>query len=274
MNDSIYKRIAEAREKNLVLWLATVVSTEGSAPAGIGMKMIVYGDGTTVGTIGGGEIEMRVSRRILEERPGDTVKWIFDLAGRRPLPGGQKTAMKCGGTQEVLIEPLGPVDPLYIFGGGHCGMALSSIAARTGFSVTVIDDRPQWADRGKHPEAANVVCVPYGEILPHVEFGPGVSLVIMTHGHDHDEQLLKQLLGKKYRYLGMIGSGRKVGLVLKRLKTEGYGESELKRVFAPIGFPIGSHTPDEIAVSILAQLIAVKHGIREIKFISNPLRGR
>lgn len=273
MNDSIYRRIWESREKNLPLWLVTIVSTEGSAPARIGMKMLVYGNGAIAGTIGGGDIERRVSQRILEERPVDIVKWNFDLSGRRSTPGNQKTDMECGGTLEVLVEPLGPIDPLYIFGGGHCGMALSSMAARVGFSVTVIDDRPQWAASEKHPGAAGVVCVPYGEILPHIEFGPGVSLVIMTHGHDHDELVLKQLLGKKYRYLGMIGSKRKVGFVLKRMKSEGYGESELKRIFAPIGFPIGSHTPEEIAVSILAQLIAVKHGIRETGFNSNPLRG-
>jgi xanthine dehydrogenase accessory factor len=172
----------------------------------------------------------------------------------------ERTGMVCGGFQEILIEPLFFGAPLFIIGGGHCGMALSAMASRTGFTVTVLDDRDEWASKEKHPGAAQVVRTSFLDVVPHIAFSPEAFIVIMTHGHKHDEAALRQVVRKEYRYLGMLGSERKAAEVLARLKADGFTDAELERVHTPAGFAIGSHTPEEIAVSILAQMIAVKSG--------------
>ena len=268
MSESIYRRIALAEEENRPFWLVTVVATSGSTPATLGMKMLVFGDGAFQGTVGGGTIENQVRSRVVAKKPRLPERWKFDMEGDDDA--AEKTGMECGGTQEMLVEPLGPVWPLVIVGGGHCGMALSALASRSGFSVTVLDDRPEWASKAKHPDARVVTIPAYDRLAEQIEFGADLFLVIMTHNHQYDELALRHLLGKEYRYLGMIGSDRKVDQIMKRLRRGGFSQRELQRVYAPIGFAIGSHAPFEIAVSILAQMIAVRNGVSAVKMNSNP----
>ncbi len=253
-----FSSLAEAEASGKPFWIATVVSVEGSTPVDAGMKLGVWADGRTEGTIGGGEIEKRVIARILRERPSILQVWRYDLGAAEAT--GEKTGMICGGTQEVLVEPFGNGAPLTILGGGHCGIALSTLAAQCGFSVTVIDDREEWSSREKHPSAARTVTAPFQEAGEHIRFGQDAFIVIMTHGHRYDEMALRQCLGRPYRYLGLLGSSRKVADLFRRLGEDGVDESELGRVRAPAGLDIGSHTPQEIAVSIVAEMVALKYG--------------
>jgi len=255
---AFYGLLADAELRRTPVWIATVIATDGSTPVEPGMKMIVDRTGRRAGTVGGGEIERRVIDRIMRERPALLAHWRYDLGD-----GGadaEKTGMVCGGWQEILIEPLFTGAPLYIVGGGHCGAALSSLASRCGFTVTVLDDREEWSTAQKHPGASRTVCTPIRDIAEHIEFSPETFIVIMTHGHKYDEQAIRACLGKECRYLGLLGSAKKVRELFDRLLADGIDRKLLSPVFAPVGIPIGSHTPEEIAVSIAAQLIAVKYG--------------
>lgn len=266
---SIYEKIHEALGKNKTCWLATVINATGSTPATEGMKMLVYPDGNFDGTIGGGEIEKLILERILREKPQGTEKWSYNLGTGDEE--SEQTGMICGGIQEMLIERIISGSRLYIIGGGHCGMALSRLASENGFSVTVLDNREEWASPEKHPSASELICSPYDGIDRHIEFSENTYIVIMTHGHTHDEKVLRQLIGHEYKYLGMLGSARKVKTVFEKLKSEGIPEDRLKKVYSPAGFDTGSHTPNEIAVTITAQLTAVKNSRDKIIFNSNPL---
>ncbi|MRR10240.1 hypothetical protein EG831_09255, partial [bacterium] len=217
---------------------------------------------------GGGEAEQRVIAAALSDGASGVRTMRFELKGEPDQQDG--TRMICGGAMEVLLEPVGKAHRLYILGGGHCGMALSALAAQCGFAVTVIDDRPEWATRDKHP-AARVVCAPYAEAAKHIAFSDDAYVVIMTHGHEHDELLLRACVGRPHKYLGLIASKRKVGLFFERMEKDGTRRDDLKGIFTPVGFDIGSDTPAEIAVSICAQLIAVRSGKAEVRFSANPL---
>ena len=269
MSIQLFKEIAEAEEHRTPVWLTTVIGVEGSTPVEPGMKMIVHADGRINGTIGGGEIEHRVIERIVNEKPAVIARWRYDLGMRHEdaLP----TGMVCGGFQEILVEPLFTGSPLILFGAGHCSIALSEMAARTGFLVTVVDDRPEWANAQRHPYAASIVCRPFDEAAEVLQFQPDTFIAIMTHGHKFDEMAVRQCLGKQYKFLGLLGSDKKVRQVFERLQNDGYDESALRTISAPVGFDIGSHTPEEIAVSILAQMIAVKYGKTDISLRMNPL---
>lgn len=267
--DSIYKKICESIDNSFPSWLVTVVGVGGSVPASIGMKMIVYSDGRIAGTVGGGEIEKKIIDKIVNTKPDKTEKWNFDLGVNSDEK--EKTGMVCGGTQEVLVESLLSGVPLYIIGGGHCGMALSNLAGKTGFLVTVIDNREEWADKNKHPNAMNTVCCDYTKIGDYINFSDNCFIVIMTYGHIHDKLILEKLIDKKYKYLGMMGSKNKVNSIFDDMIKNGTPADKIKSVFAPIGLDILTHTPDEIAVSIVAQMLAVKNGKDKILLNANPL---
>lgn len=271
MNRSLFRHLAEAEENRRSIWMATVIGVEGSTPAKMGMKMIIDPEGKTEGTIGGGMIEYQVIQRTVREQPTLPARWRYDLGLDLPGESVEPTGMKCGGYQEIFLEPLFTGTPLYIFGGGHCSMALSEIAGRCGFRVTVVDDRAEWADEKKHPFACRCLCFPFAEVAERIPFSSDLFLVIMTRGHQHDELVLRQCIDKKYRYLGMMGSENKVRDILQRLQQEGINRELLAGIYSPIGLSIGSSTPEEIAVSILAQIIALKNGRQPQSFSSNPL---
>jgi len=250
MDPDIQRFILEALRANIPATVVTAVEVRGSAPCELGRRMIVYPDRTFRGTIGGGRMEQQA----------------LELAtGSRGAPFRETVCLdqedaECGGTVTLLFEPVGRRDELVILGGGHCGAELSRLTPRLGFRVTVIDDRPEWADPARHPAADEVVCVPYSEAAGRIPFSEYCHIVIMTHGHENDEALLRACLRREFRYLGMIGSRRKVDACFERLRRDGHTPQELARVSAPIGLDIGSRTPAEIAVSIAAQLVAVRRG--------------
>jgi xanthine dehydrogenase accessory factor len=165
-----------------------------------------------------------------------------------------------GGSVELFVEPILADPILYIFGGGHVSAQIIPLASRVGFKVEVIDDRPEFADPAKFPDAAKVHQIPFEGVLGKIPVDESSYLVIVTRGHIHDKTVLEQCLRTKARYIGMIGSRRKKAMIYERLLEEGFTKSDLDRVHAPIGLDIGAETPEEIAVSIVAELIQVRAG--------------
>lgn len=268
--NNIYKKISELAESNEEFWIVTLTLSDGSIPGIVGMKMVVMKDGSFIGTIGGGGIERDVITSILKYKPKLAEKWTFNLGDTEQ--SGKKLGMLCGGTQEVLVEPMNCGGKLYIAGGGHCSISLAELAVKCGFSVSVLDNRKEWANEKKHQHADVIKCIDYNEIKKEIFEGDNTYIVIMTHGHIHDELVLRKIINLRYKYLGMIGSLKKVKTILDKLIAEGFSEDKVKSIFTPIGFNIKSHTPDEVAISIMAQLIAIKNDIKEIKISSNPLK--
>jgi xanthine dehydrogenase accessory factor len=165
-----------------------------------------------------------------------------------------------GGSVELFLEPILADPILYIFGGGHVSAQIIPLASRVGFKVEVIDDRPEFADPAKFPDAAKVHQFPFEGVLGKIPVDESSYLVIVTRGHIHDKTVLEQCLGTKAKYIGMIGSRRKKAMIYEKLLEEGFTKSDLDRVHAPIGLDIGAETPEEIAVSIVAELIQVRAG--------------
>jgi xanthine dehydrogenase accessory factor len=240
--------------------LATIVRASGSTPRDVGARMLVRADGTTLGTIGGGAFEAMVaadSAALLSGRdPAPVVKrYTFREEGEDAL------GMACGGTAEVLLEPAGTGPRLVVFGAGHVGMALARLAASVGFRTEIVDDR---ADACEAARAAGIgevhLCdAEYREGVPPV--GPSSYVAVVTRCHRTDRLALRRVLREPLSYLGLIGSRRKKAVIFEQLRAEdGATDVELSRVRCPIGLPLGGDTPEEIAVSIVAEMLKLRHG--------------
>jgi xanthine dehydrogenase accessory factor len=229
--------------------LVTVTETKGSSPASPGQMMAVLADGSTAGTVGGGASEYRLIQQAVEAIKGGSsiFSFSFDHA---------ESGMICGGSMAGFGNILGSQVNLCIFGGGHIAQCLATIAVNTGFSVTVVEDRPEFASSFK--EARYVVCKPeeYEKTDPasNSDFA-----VICTRGHKTDGDALRYCLGKNLEYLGMIGSEKKVSALFDSLIAEGVVQSELDNIYAPIGLDIADALPAEIAVAIIAEILLVKN---------------
>lgn len=235
----------------------TVVRARGSTPQRAGAKMLVFADGRTVGTIGGGCYENDSCLKAREAL----------VSGRQSLlhyelndDFAQENGLICGGQMDVHVDPLEPAPRLYIIGAGHVGWHLGRLATDTGFRVHVVDDREKFANAERFPAAEQVIVAPIAEWLHEVEIPPSAYVVIVTRGHQNDLEAMRALAARDLRYLGLIGSRAKVARIRTMLLSEGMPPECLDRVHSPIGLAIGAVTPAEIAVSILAELIAVKHG--------------
>jgi|YelNatPaOPRAMG01_1025707.scaffolds.fasta_scaffold00030_3 xanthine dehydrogenase accessory factor len=234
--------------------LAIVVHVEGSTPREPGSKMIVKQDGSVVGSVGGGELEYQAVQLALEAmRRGKPVRQLFSLH--------QDLGMRCGGQVEVYIEPIRPLEKLVVFGAGHVGAAIARMGAMLGFWVTVVDDRPGFASEERIPEAHQFVEASYPEAIQRMTFDRHTYAIIVTHGHGHDDEVLRALADKELAYLGMIGSRRKVQVAFENLRQAGVPEERIARVRAPMGLDIGAETPEEIAISVLAEIIALRRGV-------------
>ena len=257
MNKDVFTAVAEALERGEPAALVTIVSTTGSTPQRVGAKMLVFADGRTVGTIGGGCYENDAfgkARQAIEARTPQLVHYELsdDFA--------QETGLICGGQMDVYIEPIEPSPELYIIGAGHVGLHLARLAHEVGFRVHVVDDREKFANAERFPDAAEIVIDDIPAWLARTPLTPHAYAVIVTRGHTNDLDALRALAPRELRYLGLIGSRAKVARIYEALTAERMPAERLTRVHAPIGLDIGAVTPQEIAVSILAELIAVKHG--------------
>ncbi|HEX5624524.1 MAG TPA: XdhC family protein [Saprospiraceae bacterium] len=234
--------------------ICTVVSTKGSTPRKAGAKMMVTKSGRIFGTVGGGEFE----RKVIEEALDVVHDGEARLCRHELL---QQHDMCCGGVMEVFIERVGKKPGLYLFGAGHIGMALSKFAAELDFDVTVVDDRGDFLEQCKQP-GVKIMEASIDEALAALEFTEETMVVIMTYKHDLDRRILAHVMQKPHRYLGMIGSRRKVLLTKKRFRDQGVATlDEMDEVDMPVGLPIGANGPKEIAISILAKLIAVRNHV-------------
>ncbi|HEY0794046.1 MAG TPA: XdhC family protein [Chthoniobacterales bacterium] len=236
--------------------LATVASTRGSVPRRSGTKMLVFADGPAIGTVGGGKFESLVIEDARETlRTGETVLRTY------PLHEGSVDSFGaiCGGEATVLIEPQTPPPALFIFGAGHCAQALGQLAKACGFRVTAVEDRPEYL-RAFGPGDAQLLTEPNRAFIDRQVFRPQDAVVLVNRNYLMDQETLHALLTHETEalgYLGMIGSRRKVRRVYDELSRRGIPAEKLHRVHAPIGLAIGADSPMEIAVSIVAEMLAV-----------------
>ncbi len=247
-------RLRRAGQKSA---LATIVAVRGSIPSYESAKLLVREDGSMVGTIGGGCVEAEVwnvAREVIQtEKPR---KMSFNLAGEALYDNG----LICGGQLDVFIEPILPLQTAYIFGGGHVSLSLSKVAALAGFRTVIVDNREQYANRQRFPEADEVYAEEFEDVFPKLPVGESSYLIIVTRGHKDDMRVLRWAAGTPARYIGMIGSKRKAIEVLKELEKEGLSRRQLERIHSPMGLEIGAISPEEIAVSVVAEMIAVRRG--------------
>ena len=251
----IFEEIARLKREGKRAALATIVNVQGSIPSVVAAKMLVREDGSILGTVGGGCVESDVRKGAMEVMRDEKPKTFTFNLDQTP---DDDTGLTCGGALQVFIEPMIPPPTLYIFGAGHIGFHLHRVATLAGFETTVADDRDLYANRERFPDAHDVQSGDLDEIMS--GFAPNETsyIVIVTRGHRHDMRVLRWAIDTPAHYIGMIGSNRKVLGIYEQLEAQGVESASLKRVFAPIGLDIGAVTPEEIAISIVAELIAIR----------------
>ena len=270
--NAMIETIQEYLKKGEDLVLALITEAVGSAPRGKGAAMLVGREGLLAGTIGGGALEgsvLRTAQQCLNEKRSDSL--FYSLQGT----DGTEDGMICGGAVSVLLQFLdssharlpeqvyellsaGPLHRAIIFGGGHIAAALTPILKGVDFRVTVMDERPEFATNERFPDAVQVVCGSFGDLSNLFTFGKNDYAVVVTSGHIHDYEVEEQILRHDLAYVGVIGSRKKTAAVNAKLKMAGITEEQLAKVHTPIGLDIGAETPEEIAVSIAAEMIQVR----------------
>jgi len=256
----IYQELVNLISKGERVVLVTVISSRGSAPRKAGAKMLIKEDGTSIGTVGGGGVEHQICQKAIEViNSGEPQIVHLDLSGRE-----KEAAMICGGQMDVFLEPILPSETLYLCGAGHISQSTALIGKMLGFQVVVIDPRPEYNNSDRFPDADSLIIEEYDSAFSklNVDDEDGY-IVIYTPGHVLDEKCLEFAVGTKAKYIGMIGSKKKVKEVKERLLQKGVSRQQLDRVCAPIGIEIGAETPQEIAISILAEIIRVKKGLSQ-----------
>jgi xanthine dehydrogenase accessory factor len=254
----IYEEIVALRRLGRRGAIATIVNVRGSVPSFETAKMLIRDDGSIVGTVGGGCVEAEVwqaAREVMESEKPRTL--TFNL-NQNPK---YDTGLVCGGTLDIFIEPVLPPAMLYIFGAGHVAQSLYKTATNGGFDVNVIDDRESYANRERFPDAKEVIAADFDEAMLRLSPGETSFIVIVTRGHRDDMRVLRWAVQTHACYIGMIGSKRKTIAIFRELVKEGIPEHLFERVHAPVGLDIGAITPEEIAVAITAELIAVRRGV-------------
>ena len=253
----VYEELVRLRQLGQKCALATIVEVRGSIPSYESAKLLVREDGSMAGTIGGGCVEAEVwnaAREVIEtEKPKHLT---FNLGQDAAYDNG----LICGGQLDVFVEPVVPQPQAFIFGAGHISKSLSKVLTLAGFGTSVIDDRESFANRARFPEANEIYAGEYEEIFPKLPVHEGSYLVIVTRGHRDDMRVLKWAVGTNARYIAMIGSKRKVLNVVRELEKEGIPAGSFERIFAPMGLEIGAISPEEIAISVAAEMIAVRRG--------------
>jgi xanthine dehydrogenase accessory factor len=249
---------ADALKRGEAVALVTVVRANGSTPQRAGAKMLVFADGRTIGTIGGGCYENEAALKARDAiATGKQSLLHFELND----DFAQENGLICGGQMDIHVDPLAPAPRLYIIGAGHVGWHLAKAATDLGFRIHVIDDREKFANKDRFPDADAIVVEPIADWLHRADIPTSAYVVIVTRGHQNDLDAMRALAARDLRYLGLIGSRAKIARIRAALVGEGMPSECLDRVHAPIGLDIGAITPGEIAISILAELIAIRRGV-------------
>ncbi|PJC76176.1 MAG: xanthine dehydrogenase accessory protein XdhC [Syntrophobacterales bacterium CG_4_8_14_3_um_filter_49_14] len=246
----IFEEIVAAKKSNVPVVLATVIESLGSAPREEGARMLIKSDGSIVGTIGGGAIEKKIIDEAMTLMNAPASKLVrYEL---------EDIGMACGGGMSVFLEPIRQLPQLIIFGAGHIGKALSQLGKMLDFVVTVVDNRQEFANKERLPWVDTVIAEDYQQVIDKLHYSDNMYMVILTHKHTHDFEILEQLIHKPFHYLGMIGSKTKVAKEFQQLRDKGISKNSTQKIHSPIGISIGANTPAEIAISIAAELVAVR----------------
>jgi xanthine dehydrogenase accessory factor len=254
MAEDIFERIVDLKNEGVRLALATIIARQGASPRKETAKMLVDESGRRYGTIGGGSVEDAVFRQALQSiRSGSSKILSFDLSGMDVDENG----LVCGGHMEVYVEPIVPEPVLYIFGAGNVCKSLSEIARFAGFKVAVADDRSEFLNGGRFPSADRFYEVnTWEDLFAAIELSDNSYVFISAREHSIDAACLHFALRSAARYIGMLGSMKKIALLKAFLAEKNMDPSEFDRVSIPVGFDIGAETPEEIAVSIVTEMIA------------------
>ena len=251
----VFEELVRLRRLGQKTALATIVEVRGSIPSFESAKLLVREDGSMVGTIGGGCVEAEVwnaAREVIEtEKPRQL---SFNLGQDAAYDNG----LICGGQLDVFIEPVLPIPSVYIFGAGHISKSLSKVASLAGFRTVVVDNREAFANRERFPDADEVMAEEYEDVFGKLEINESSYLVIVTRGHRDDMRVLRWAIGTPARYIGMIGSKRKTINVIKELESEGIPRDRFERLHSPMGLELGAVTPEEIAVSVVGEMISAR----------------
>ncbi|MCL5023389.1 MAG: XdhC/CoxI family protein [Nitrospirae bacterium] len=248
----LYEEMLRLKKQGRSCALATIVQCVGSSPQKEGAKMLIRDDASIVGTLGGGCLEadvIQAAQMAIKDGTPQTVP--FELTEKE---GG----LVCGGKVLVYVEPFVPEPLVVILGAGHVGKALSRLAKFAGFRVSVADDRVEFANKDALPDADEVVVNDFETVFGKLSIGRNTYVVVATRGHNHDLTAVKAALRTRAIYVGLLGSRRKKALLFRALEKEGFSKDDIGRVIVPVGLPIRSVTPEEIAVSIMAQIIQMR----------------
>lgn len=270
----VISKLSEFYQRNIPVALIIVVDVDGSTPRGTGSMMLVDEKGNLVaGTIGGGALEERAKKdaiNCIKRKKSKLIK--YDLNGSSK--NENTVPMICGGETSIFIKVISPKDHLIIAGGGHISYKLSKLAKILGYTVTILDYRKEMLTKDRFPEADKLILGDIPENLSKISINPNTNIVIVTHGHRFDQECLETVIDTDAKYIGMIGSKNKVKTCLKNLKDKGISEDKLSKVYAPIGLNIGGETPEEIALSIMAEIQAVKYKKEDITHMKENYKGR
>jgi xanthine dehydrogenase accessory factor len=251
----IYDEIVRLRNLGQKCALATIVQVNGSIPSYESAKLLVREDGSMLGTIGGGCVEAEVwttAREVIDtEKPRHL---NFSLGQDAAYDNG----LICGGQLNIFVEPVVPQPRAFIFGGGHVSKSISRVANIAGFATIIVDDREAFANPDRFPEAAETYAEEYEAVFPKLTVTSSSYLIIVTRGHRDDMRVLRWAVNTQARYIAMIGSKRKTISVVHELEKEGFPRELFEKVFAPMGLEIGAESPEEIAISVVAEMIAVR----------------
>jgi xanthine dehydrogenase accessory factor len=271
MPHDIYEEIAELRRQGQPCAVATIVSRKGSTPRKDPAKMLIRADGAQMGSIGGGCTEAEVVKEALQAMRSEKPKMLsFDLTD----DDAEESGLLCGGTMEVYVEPVIPDPLLIVCGAGHIGQCVADIAKTLGFRLAIVDDRLKFANPDRFPQADQFYVDSWEQVLAKIPVTEASYFLIATRGHKYDLTCLRFAVQTPARYVGLLGSRRKTKLLYETLQKEGIDPANFERVYAPVGIEIGSETPEEIAVSIAAELIAVrkKLDVRPLKETARLIR--
>ncbi len=251
----VYEELVRLRRLGQKCAVATIVEVNGSIPSYESAKLLVREDGSMIGTIGGGCVEAEVWNAAREVIEKETPRHLtFSLGQEAAYDNG----LICGGQLNVFVEPVLPQPRAIIFGAGHISKSLSKLATLAGFATAIVDDRETFANRERFPEADEIFSGEYEEICARLAVNESTYLIIVTRGHRDDMRVLRWAVTTPARHIAMIGSKRKVLGVVRELENEGVPREAFERLFAPMGLDIGAITPEEIAVAVVAEMIAVR----------------
>jgi xanthine dehydrogenase accessory factor len=253
----VFEELVRLRRLGRKCALATIVNVRGSIPSYETAKLLVREDGSIVGTVGGGCVEAEVwtaAREAMET--GQSRQLTFNLG----QDAAQDNGLICGGQLEIFVEPIFPQPRAFLFGGGHISKSLAGIAGLAGFSTVIVDDREAFANRERFPDADEVIAGEYEQVCSKLDITENSYIIIVTRGHRDDMRVLRWAVTTPAGYLAMIGSKRKVISTVRELEKEGLAKEGFERLHAPMGLEIGAVTPEEIAVSVVAEMIAVRRG--------------